>query len=372
MKPLSDLEKIEILIARERKSGYQDPQKRVLFLIGIDSRSTLKNLRDDARNGDGDGNLKSEAVRRKLNHEFSKFLVEPGSDEYRAFFDEIKNALGDESAGKLPDIKQMDRYLIPLAYGVWAIEALNPGLPAAYRILIGRKAHRVMFDWLKAAKRRRAVKTHHFTVPDDQVAQRGVAVVEALVAIVAEHPDPPPGFFDHGDVRAQRNGYRMFRIILDSDHTGWLGMSPGLDTEDRTRVLANAYKRGLADDLTWLRKVMPSEIGCSYNAWLMAMNAGDWKASLRFAEGLFEDFPILKTSVMGLKAVKDDPEMWPGIAAVMEDRSTDGLDELRAILKSGDPDLAEMVAAAERARSVIARCGSYPEAIKAMVDGEKK
>lgn len=368
MKPLTHAEMVRMLIARAATEPSSElnigPQERVRRRLGL-SRTAMHNLLRYGKN------LTKASLIARLHHEMQPVFAEPGSERYRDRIAEIRVALGDGRS--LPNLAMMDQFLLEPAFHVWAAQALDTSSPDADRLLQGRLAHRVMYDWLKHATRRVGT-TGLFTITDAEVAARGIEVVNAMVKIVSNHRQAPAGFFETGNDLARRNGYRMFRVTLAADHLGWMSHKPGVTLEERVSILSAAYKRGVHEDIAWVATIQPDEIAWLYNAWSMAIHAGDWLGSVKLAGQLFTRWPkILTTCVSGLKPVTDDIDMWPGIAAILQYSDVDdALDALRSQLRGGDAVMEKMMRAIPRVQAAVAADASYIQAYEAAAEGEMK
>jgi hypothetical protein len=274
--------------------------------------------------------LKRDAA--KLDEVFAKFAPEPGDAAYRSMHAEVRRQL---EARTKEAIKHLDRYVVPAAYGNWACVALDKEKPVVERLRKGNTAQRALFDWCNKLERERKQHLEEGTInePDVELAKRGRAVIDTLVELIGHHREPPEGLFENASPAARASGYRMFRTRLFNDQLGWHGCALDYDAEARAELYTRGYKSGLPEDLMWLHEIWP-DVAHPNNAWNLAMHAGEWSESVRFADVLMRGYPhLLYDTVMGLPPICEDKTVWPGVAAIVVDARYHGLDRFRAELK---------------------------------------
>lgn len=274
--------------------------------------------------------IKSKKILTRLEVAFERVVPEPGSAAYRLMHAELRQKLESRSR---EDIVLLDRYVIPAAFGQWASVALDETKPIPERLTKGNSAQRALFEWCHKLGRERRQYLDHTSInePDDVLADRGRRVIEALVDLIKDHPRPPTALFDEDVAEPERlSGYRMLRTKLLNDKIGWYGCGCLLnDHAQRAELYRNGYEGGLTEDLMWLFGIAP-HVFHPNNAWNLAMHAGEWSDSVRFAAVLFQKYPnLLYESVCGLPPIYKDQSVWPGVAALWIDSRFRELDSIR-------------------------------------------
>ena len=298
-----------------------------------------------------------------LDRAYSKRVAEPGSAAYRRRWADIVRRID------ATPIREADLCLVDAAYGHWADIALDERQSDAQRMLHGRQAEFVLYNWLKSGLRRTQDAKRLVVATDSEIRARGLAVIDAVTEILARNPVAPEGFYEvAGDTKAALSlsaksaGYRMFRIRMLSDQIGWRSTISNDDIA-RAELYANAFRHGLAAGQIWLHSIYgQTEIAYSNNAWHLAMHAGDWATSVRYASLLFAAFPqFLDETVMGLMAVRDDRSSWPGVAAILvrHDDEHNGLARVREQLGTGGAAFAEMMAAVREMMPLVNQNQDY-------------
>src|SRR5262249_8206072 len=161
-----------------------------------------------------DGCLKDKEKIKHFELAFAKVAPGPGSRDYQTMCNEVKTKLSNSPEGSLEFI---GRYIVDLAYFVWAAVALDPSKTPAARILYGKLAKHVMFYWLRLPKRQNLGKMAIAT--DDEIQVRGREVIDAIFDL-REHPRvPPAGLFDEATTSpaSRRVRYKILRMHLQSD-----------------------------------------------------------------------------------------------------------------------------------------------------------
>ena len=316
---------IKWFIARD--GSELSPLERTRKLVGIGrTHASALNTGIDA--------LKSKDKRERLDQVYEDYVPRPGDLSYRALHADVQKKLESQSKD---DIQLLHRYIIPLAFSKWASIALDPRGTASERLKFGATSQRALFDWCyKLPKKRKDFCEDGVNEPDDFLVERGRAVIETLVELLGAYRDPPADLFpDTASPSAKMAGYRMFRTAILNDHMGWYGCGPfSEDHAQRAETYAKGYKSGLADDLMWLYSLAP-DVAHPNNSWNMAMHAGDWAESVRFAAVLLKDYPeLLHSDVKGLPPICKDETVWPGVAAMVNDTRFHELDGIRESLNS--------------------------------------
>lgn len=311
--------------------------------------------------------LKRASLVVQLDAAIAKRAPDIGGPDYQALWRDIKVAL-DKALSRKPDhetIRYVSGLVVPSAYYNWARRALDEAEPLATRLLYGRMAEKVLFDFaFKWGGLRDSMPLLDIRIEDAQ--QLGLKVVQAISGILLKHPvDPPAGLFDKNiAVPARRRGYRWFRTRMHADHIGWRGEDLAHDDE-RATLYAEAYKTGLADDLMWLSSINPEEIAHPNNAWNLSFHAGDWAVSARFAARFFATFPSYLVDTDGLlKAVSDDRSVWPGLAAVLAYSNIPELDRPRTLLLQQEKTAPMMIAAITKMIPGIQENLNYVDVLK--------
>ncbi|WP_368506929.1 hypothetical protein [Bradyrhizobium lupini] len=292
----------------------------------------------------------------KLEHfenTFREIVAEPGSRSYQAQFDGMRAIV--DRGGSDP---QFLRFVVPAAYGHWAQVALDVDRHDAARLLAGRLAEVPLYYYCKLLLDSKHQRDPANPVQVDPRAahERGIKVMEAVAGILAANLKAPPGLFEHGSATAQEQGYRMLRIRLLSDYTGWQG-SLTKDDAVRAEVYAKAYRSGRAEELMWLHEELAetSDVAHSNGAFNLATHAGDWRRAAEYGVALLKAFPALLTEkVDGLAPLLNDRTVGPGIAAMITHRELDIPPKLRRELDEPRP----------KHKSVMGR-------IRLMIDGVK-
>lgn len=333
-------------IIREQSISADSPIIRAGKEIGV-GRTVMSRLVNNP-----DACLKDTGKIVSLDRAYGKRVAEPGSVLYRRRWVDIVRRIDATSIGEL------DLYLVEAAYGHWADIAVDERQSDATRLLYGRLAEFVLYNWLSSGSRRTKDAQQLPGATDDDIRARGLSVIDSVAAILARNPVAPEGFYEvGGDAKeapspvAKAAGYRMFRIRMLSDQIGW-GSTIAKGDIGRAELYARAYHGGLAADLVWLHSIYGrAEIAYSNNAWNLAIHAGDWATSVRYASLLFAAFPqFMAEKVMKLTAVREDRTLWPGIAALLvrQDDEYNGLARVREQLESGDAAFAEMMEAVRK------------------------
>jgi hypothetical protein len=315
--------------AHEKEGGELSPLERARKSVGTcRTHASMLNNGIDA--------LKSKRLVSRLNNAFEKVVATPGNAAQRAMHAEVQKILESRSTEA---IECLDRYVVPVAYYHLACVALDPQKPVAERLTKGNTAQRAIFDWCyelrgERAKRVRAGLEATMTEPDEALCERGRAIIDVMIELLGRHREAPDNLFDQtASPSAKASGYRMFRTRLLNDQFGWYGRA--LDKDDhqgRAELYTKGYRSGLQADLMWLHAIVP-DIAHPNNAWNLAIHAGDWAESVRFAAALLKDYPnLLYEPVMGLPPVYQDKPVWPGVAAIVADSRFYELDQTRAQL----------------------------------------
>jgi hypothetical protein len=197
------------------------------------------------------------------------------------------------------------------------------------------------------------------------IQQCGMKVIDTVIDLLGQHRDAPPGFFlETFSPAAKRAGYRIFRCRMQHDQVGWRGAAT-LDDNARAEIYSKAFRTEVSADQMWLHSIFGKEdIGWVNGAWVLAMHAGDWTTSVRYASELLGTFPeFMYQDVMNVPAIYNDRSVWPGVAAIMLDREYDGLDKVREQLLSGDPRFSDMMASVTRMIPLVEGKLSYIEVL---------
>jgi hypothetical protein len=251
-------------------------------------------------------------------------IAEPGSDPYRQQWASIKKTME-----KGDDFEKL--VIIASAMGAWADIALDETRNDAERILVGRLVQYVLFY------ASRAQSTGTVLDVDPKVAfARGAKVNKEVVKLLLANDMPPPGMFDHCSPEAKARGYSVFRTRLISDELGW---NQPITDEGRAELFARAYKNGIASVLMHIDEDFGHrDVTYSYRAFVMATHAGDWHRAGEYALTLLKFFPeILTKKISNIKAMLDDRDVWPGLAALLALRLADIPAGIRATLENPEP-----------------------------------
>ena len=296
-----------------------------------------------------------------------KVFAEPGSSSYQSHWADVKNTVDKTRAEP-----RFSRELVPAAYGHWSAIALDENRSDADRILVGRMAEFVLYHFARTPKDKLLTGLPERVDPE-AAKIRGREVIDSLVGILSAHPTPPDGLFEQGSKIAQEQGYRMLRIRLHGDYTGWRyahavdwRFSDAPRDTERTRVLEDAYRTGQAQDLMWLHEELEgSDVGHPNSAFVLATHAGDWLRAGEYGARLLQAFPALLTErVKDLSALLDDRTVWPGVAAMMVHRWLDIPAGCRAVLEAPSAQYDPAMALIRRMVPAVEAGASYLSALK--------
>jgi hypothetical protein len=343
MRKLNDGEKLVLIekqVERKRKQSDGENTKSVKAeargICGL-SRATAYNLIVKGES------LKTLEMRIRFEKVFSELVMaEPGSVNDRRFWESIQETVKNGS-----DFEK--HTLLSSAVGTWADAALDETKSDAERILMGRACEFVSH------------KRHHgkplgipLDIKPQRAFDRGSKVMEEVVKLLLRNETPPAGMFDHGSPEARRLGYNVFRTRMIADQLGW--QMPA-DDKGRTELLERAYHDGVASTLMQIDDDLGHiDISYSYRAFVLATHAGDWPRAAEYALTVLKFFPaILTQRVSGIKAMLDDNEVFPGLAAMIALRRADLPVGIRNVVENPD-----------------ARHQNAMRLVNAMTDGIKK
>lgn len=258
-----------------------------------------------------------------LDKEYRKLVPQIGGDSEQSLWREVCDAL--ERHVIYAD--KIDRFLIDTAYYSWSEIALDTTRPDAERLIYGRMSahvlHSTVFGILKGKN------FQHPKPRKEHLIERGYAVSTAVISVLDASPKPPINLFSC-DQAYQEAGYEEFKYRMMNDRIAWEG-STARDLEAVASFMLKKLNEGHGLNLMKLhQKYGHFEPAYANTAWNMAIFAGQWDASIAFADKLFASFPeMLDIEVLGIKPIIEDLSVWPGVAAILADKSSISLQIVR-------------------------------------------
>jgi len=271
-----------------------------------------------------------------------KVIAEPGPPEYQALWAKVFGLMEQGRPGQ-----EALCFVVPTAYHAWSAIALDPAETVARRLLYGRMAQYVLYRFVHVLKPRSDITLAGITI--EEAADLGRRVIDVVARIVAENARPPAAFFEEGTPEARACGFRMFRIRMLAARVGWFGGRLSDDAE-RARVLTEAFKSGIADDLMWIHEMIGlTEVAHPNNAFNLAVHAGEWRRAAEYGCALLVAFPdLLTSSVGGLKPICEDYTVFPGVAAMLADQTLAMPPAVRELLTERNEKTSAMMPAVEK------------------------